>query len=176
MKNDSLNNIDSLFKNPMTHQELLEKHLIEIEKIEDFLLMKSINGICKKAGAEQAAFFVIPLPLYKKAYFKVISKPSPRSGDTSISLSFLVETRNLGPALVNIIREKGQTRASITFEEKKALETARKALANPGGQASGLIKSLQLKLGKISKRDFLFGEPAARGTAAGIKAGINIKV
>ncbi|WP_422446826.1 hypothetical protein [Thermoanaerobacterium sp. DL9XJH110] len=176
MKNDPLNDIDSLFKIPMTRRELLEKHLTEIEKIGDFLLMKAVNGIYKKAGTEQAAFFVIPLPVYKKAYLKVFSKPSPRSGDTSISLSFLVETRNLGPALVNIVRENGLTRASITFEEKKALETARKALADPGGQASALIRSLQLKLGKISKRDFIFGEPAARGTAAGIKAGINIKV
>jgi hypothetical protein len=78
----------------------------------------------------------------------------------------------LGPILAEIYQTRGSATASLTFEEKKGIEAARKAVAGLGPQAGSLLKSLKMKVGKVSKRDFFL-----KGLEApGFSPGINLQV
>jgi len=136
------------------------------------LALKAMNLIHKEASSDNIYFFALPLPEHKTVYFKVSGSSKANDGTDLFHLSFIVETMNLGPVLAEICQTGSLPSASLTFEEKKGMEAARKAVAGLGPEAGSLLKSLKMKMGKVSKRDF-FLECLE---APGFSPGINLRV
>ncbi|AYO31312.1 hypothetical protein D2962_12500 [Biomaibacter acetigenes] len=136
------------------------------------LALRALNIIYKEARPDNIYFFALPLPEYKTVYFRLSSGSKANGGRVLFHLSFIVETVTLGPILAEIYQTESSTAASLTFEERKGMEIVRKAVADLGPQAGSLLKSLKMKVGKVSKRDFFL-----KGLEApGFSPGINLQV
>lgn len=138
----------------------------------EFLAVRALNIVYRHAGLNNIFFFLLPLPQKNAVYFKVTGEPRARGDSATTCLSFIVDTETLGPVLAEIYLTGSCTAASLTFEEKKGLDAAKKALAELGPEAGGLIKSLKLKTGRVSREDFFFAE--LKGLD--LSSGINLRV
>lgn len=132
------------------------------------LALKVLNLIYKEAIHYNIYYFALPLPEYKTVYFRVSSGSKSNGSRVSFHLSFIVETGTLGPILAEIYQTESSTAASLTFEERKGMEIVRKAVAGLGPEAGHMLKSLKLKVGKVSKRDFFLKELQSPGFSPGI--------
>lgn len=132
------------------------------------LALKALNLIYKEASSDNIYYFALSLPEYKTVYFRVSGGSKANGGKSLFRLSFIVETGPLGPVLAEIYHTGSSTYASLTFEERKGMEAARKAVADLGPEAGSLLKSLKMKVGKVSKRDFFLKDLESSGFSPGI--------
>ncbi|MCR4430884.1 MAG: hypothetical protein NUV45_07695 [Tepidanaerobacteraceae bacterium] len=136
------------------------------------LAIRALNLIYKEASSDNIYYFALSLPEYKTVYFRVSDGSKANGGKPLFRLSFIVETGPLGPVLAEIYHTGGSTYASLTFEKRKDMETARKSLAKLGPEASSLLKSLKMQVGKVSKRDFFLKDL----DSSGFSPGINLRI
>ncbi|MDI3480691.1 MAG: hypothetical protein PWQ97_346 [Tepidanaerobacteraceae bacterium] len=136
------------------------------------LALKALNLIYKESGPYNIYYFALPLQEYKTVYFKLSSHSKTASHKTFLHLSFIVDTQDFGLVLAEIYQNQSSTTASLTFENKDGMEAARKAIARLGDGADSLLKSLKIKMGKISKRDFFLKDLET----SGFLPGINLRV
>lgn len=130
----------------------------EAVNLKEYLAIKALNQIHKETGPGNICFFALPLPEHKTVYFKITDTSKPYGGPPKKILSFIVETDVLGPILAEISLIGDSISSSLTFEEKRGIELARKALAKLGPDSSTLLLSLKLKTGKVSRKNFFFAE------------------
>lgn len=131
----------------------------EANIIKDYLALKALNFIHNEGGNNNICFYAVPVPIYHNIYLKVSHNFSSRDNTQAhhICLSFIINTKNLGAVLIDLVYVNGKVTASSTFEDKKALDAAERVL-NMNKNSSGLIKNIKLKVGKVSVDDFFFGE------------------
>lgn len=136
------------------------------------LAFKALNLIYNEASSDKIYYFALPFPEYETVYFRVSSGTKSNGKRDLFHLSFILETRQFGLVLAEIYQAENTISASLTFEKRKGLEAARKAIANLGSETGNLLKSLKMNVGKISKRDFFF-----KGLEdSSFLTGINLKV
>ncbi|AEE90702.1 conserved protein of unknown function [Tepidanaerobacter acetatoxydans Re1] len=137
--------------------------------IKDYLALKSLNFIHNEGGNNNICFYTVPVPIYHNIYLKVSHNFSSRDNTQAhhICLSFIINTKNLGAVLIDLVYANGKITASSTFEDKKALDAAKRVLSM-NKSASSLIKSIKLKVGKVSVDDFFFGEIKEQPMPTGI--------
>lgn len=138
--------------------------------LKEQLALKAINLLHSKDSASNIYFFALPLPIYQNVYLKV-SKHSSKDDKETSSLSFIINTKNLGAILVELMYADGKITASSTFEDKKAMNAVKQFL-NENRDIPNVIKAMKLKVGRITIRDFFFGDIKKQP----ITTGINIKV
>lgn len=153
--------LDKTLTNNQTKARALKKHLA----------LKALNLLHNKGCVSHVNFYSVPIPVYHNIYLKVTEDPSTDNTQASMHLSFIVNTKNLGAVLVDLTFINGKVSASSTFEDKKALDTVKNVL-DMNKNAHNLIKTMILKVGKVSLKDFFFSEIKERP----ITTGINLKV
>lgn len=123
--------------------------------IKDYLSLKALNIAHNKTQGDNVAFFTLSLPTYNKVYLKISRDKSHDLTKTHTILSFIFNTKNLGTILINLTYINGNIFASSTFEDKEAMNAVKEALAK-NKNTSSLLKTMQLKIGKVRIQDFLF--------------------
>lgn len=141
------------------------------EDIKEQLALNAINLLHREDSANNIYFFALPIAIYHKIYLRVTSHHSAKDAESSYSLSFIINTKNLGAILVNLYYVHGKITASSVFEDKKALDTVKKFLKE-SKDIPQIVRTMELKIGKVSKKDFFFSNIKKRP----INLGINIKV
>ncbi len=131
----------------------------ETDIIKDYLALKALNFIHNEGGNNNIYFYAVSVPIYHNIYLKVSHNFSSHDNTKThhICLSFIINTKNLGAVLIDLVYANGKVTASSTFEDKKALDAAERVLSM-NKNSSGLIKNIKLKVGKVSVDDFFFGE------------------
>ena len=155
----------SIFNKTMMHNRT------KTSVIKEYLAFKALNLLHHKDSESTASFYAVPIPIYHNIYLKISEDHSHDNTQAQMYLTFIINTKNLGAVLVNLIYINGEITASSTFEDKKALDMVKKAL-DINKNIQGLIKTMKLQVGKVSLKDFLFGEIKAQP----IITGINLKV
>lgn len=136
--------------------------------IKDYLALKALNFIYNEDGSNSICFYTVPVPIYHNIYLKISHTFSSHDdAQTHICLSFIINTKNLGTVLIDLLYVNGKVTASSTFEDKKALDAAKRVLSM-NKNASSLIKNIKLKVGKVSVDDFFFGEIKEQPMPTGI--------
>jgi len=138
--------------------------------LKELLALKAINLLHDDDPNNKICFFQVSIPVYHNVYLKV-SKKRSNDNTESISLSFIINTKNLGAVLIDLMYRDGRINASSTFEDKKAMNSVKKLL-NGKKDIPSIIRTMKLKIGKVSKKDFFLGDIKKYP----ITTGINIKV
>lgn len=138
--------------------------------IKEQLALKALNHLHNKGSVSSTGFYALPIPIYHNIYLKISDYPSTNDTQSSMCLSFIINTKNLGAVLIELMYVNGKVTASSTFEDKKAMDAVKKFL-NINKNIHSLIKAMELKVGKVSIKDFFFGEIKKLPIS-----GINIKV
>lgn len=139
--------------------------------IKEHLALKALNLLHKQDYGNNTCFFALPIPVYHKIYMKISGDSSADDKQQILHISFIINTKNLGSVLVSMVSINGKIAASSTFENKETMDMVKKALAI-NKNAPGLIKAMELKVGKVSHKDFFFDEIEERP----ITTGINLKI
>lgn len=169
LKKQELNNTTKTSKNPLHLNEESKDCEIKPEVVKKFLSFKALNLAYKTRDSCNISFFPFSVPIYDKIILKVTKDSSSTSKEkATISLSFIVNTYNLGPVLVSLMYKSKTVSASITFEKKEYEEKAKNMIKDLGENVSQLIKTLNLGVGVISQRDFLFPQDTKTENLQGI--------
>lgn len=139
--------------------------------VKDYMALKVLNLAHKKTQDNNIIFFMLPIPVYDKIFLKVYKDSSSKNAESPVKLSFIINTKNLGQILVDLSYLKGKVFATSTFENKKAMDLAKRALSMRQ-DFSSILKTMQLKFGKISRKDFFFGDIDKQE----IMTGVNIRI
>jgi len=136
-----------------------------------YLALKALNILHNNNSVAQTFFFALPIPTYHNIYLKVSQELTKDKTQTRIKLSFVINTKNLGAILVELDYMNGKVRASSSFEDEKAMNMVKEAFSEYK-TGHNLIKNMDLKVRKVSLKDFFFGEV----NEPPITTGINIKI
>lgn len=138
--------------------------------VKEYLAIKVLNTAYEKADFKDIFYYSVFIPFYDTIHFKIVTDKSTLEDKNSCSLSFIVQTKNLGLIQSDITLDHNLVFASLTFEDKNALNIAKTAIQT--SKVNSLIKNLQLKTGKITKKDFFYKQLEE----INILQGINIKI
>ncbi|NLZ52150.1 MAG: hypothetical protein GX892_03200 [Thermoanaerobacteraceae bacterium] len=156
---------------PFSFNKALTHKRTKASVLKEQLALKAINILHNEDSASNICFFALPIPVYHNTYLKISSYPSTNDTQPSIRLSFIINTKNFGAIFVDLMFINGKVTASSIFEDKKAMNAVKKFL-NANKDIPSVIKTMELKVGKVSKKDFFFGDIKKQP----ITSGINIKI
>lgn len=139
--------------------------------LKEQLALKAINILHHKNSTNNIIFVALPIPVYHNIYLKIADSRTTSDIQPSLRINFIINTKNLGAILVDLIYADGKVTASSVFENKKAMNAVKKFLSENEDLPS-IIKTMELKVGKVSMKDFFFEDIKKQP----ITMGINIKV
>ena len=137
----------------------LSKGKTKAQDLIEHLVLKAVSILHSEDPLYNVCFFALhtPLPIFQNIYLKISRKGATGGHPESLGISFIVSTKNLGSILIDLKSTNGTIAASSTFEDKKAMNAVKNYL-NAREDIPSFIKTMELKTGKVSKRDFFFGD------------------
>jgi hypothetical protein len=139
--------------------------------VKEYFALKALTLLHDKGSGSNISFYALPIPIYHNTYLKISKDSSADDTQHPVNLSFIINTKNLGAVLIDLLYVNGKVKASSTFEEKKAMDVV-KLFLDMNKNLHSLIRTMELKVGKVSMKDFFFGEIKERP----ITTGINLRV
>jgi hypothetical protein len=151
-------------------QNFLQENAQEIKDFKLYILLKMLNVLHKKTNDNTNIVFLFSpyQPFYDKVYAKFARSNGNKDSEAQLSLSFIVDTVNLGSVLVEILQYKNNTSVTMVFEKSETLEVIKSSISKLRETTSSLISSINLKVGSISRNDFLFKEHEQHSILPGI--------
>ena len=127
------------------------------KRVEQWLLLKMLNILHKTTNDITNVFFFSPSqPFYNKVYAKYAQKNGTRESEPQLCLSFIIDTKNIGQVFVEILQNKNDTTVTMSFENCEALETVKGSISKLRETISSLVKSINLRVDNISRKNFFF--------------------
>ncbi len=147
---------ESIHKSSIAKNCLQEKNR-EIKELKQWLLLKMLNILHKTTNDITNVFFFSPSqPFYNKVYAKYAQKNGTRESEPQLCLSFIIDTKNIGQVFVEILQNKNDTTVTMSFENCEALETVKGSISKLRETISSLVKSINLRVDNISRKNFFF--------------------
>lgn len=146
------------------------KDIFEIS-LKEYLAFKALNILHNNNNGSQVAFFLLPIPVYHNIYLKVSKEQRKDKTQSQVNLSFVINTKNLGAIFVELKYMNGKVTATSTLEDEKAMNMVMEAISEYK-TGNDLVTNMNLKVKKLSLKDFFLGEI----NEPQYKTGINIKI
>lgn len=143
---------DSISKSSIAKNCLSEQN----GDLEHLLLLKMLNVLHKTTNNINVFFFSPSHFVYDKVYAKFTQNSENIKQKNQLCLSFIVDTKNLGSVLVKILQHKKHINICMSFEDNQALDTVKDFISKLKDTTSPVVRSIDLKIGSISKKNFFF--------------------